>query len=102
MDSPVDRPRASPSAAKVDPPVSSPPVPPLTASIEEENRLDRVAHANIAKLCGGFSPMAIAEAAVDWAPHLGVSPGRQSALALSVLAEQVSLAESALEFLLLV
>ncbi len=59
MDSLVDRPRAPRS--KVGPPVSAPPIPPLTASIKEENPLDRVAHANIAKLCGGFSPLAIAE-----------------------------------------
>ena len=94
MDSLVDRPRAPRS--KVGPAVSAPPVPPLTASIKEENPLDRVAHANIAKLCGGFSPLAIAEAAADWALHLGVSPGRQSALALSAVAEQVSLLDSAL------
>ena len=94
MDSLVDRPRAPRS--KVGPPVSAPPVPPLTASIKEENPLDRVAHANIAKLCGGFSPLAIAEAAADWALHLGVSPGRQSALALSAVAGQASLVDSAL------
>ena len=94
MDSLVDRPRAPRS--KVGPAVSAPPVPPLTASIKEENPLDRVAHANIAKLCGGFSPLAIAEAAADWALHLGVSPGRQSALALSAVAGQVSLLNSAL------
>ena len=94
MDSLVDRPRAPRS--KVGPAVSAPPIPPLTASIKEENPLDRVAHANIAKLCGGFSPLAIAEAAADWALHLGVSPGRQSALALSAVAEQVSLVDSAL------
>ena len=94
MDSLVDRPRAPRS--KVGPAVSAPPIPPLTASIKEENPLDRVAHANIAKLCGGFSPLAIAVAAADWALHLGVSPGRQSALALSAIAEQVSLVDSAL------
>lgn len=98
MDSPVDRPRASPSAARAAvPPTFAPPVPPLPASIEGENPLDRVAHANIAKLSGGFSPMAIAEAAFDWALHLAVSPGRQCALALSALAKQASLTETALQ-----
>ncbi len=94
MDSLIDRPPAPPS--KVGRPVSAPPVPPLTASIKEENPLDRIAHANIAKLCGGFSPLAIAEAAADWALHLGVSPGRQSALALSAVAGQITLLDSAL------
>src|SRR5579871_959550 len=94
MDSLVDRPRVR--RTKAGPPVSAPPVPPLTAAIRQENPLDRVTHASIAKLSGGFSPLAIAEAATDWALHLGVSPGRQSALALGALAEQASLAESAL------
>ncbi len=97
MDSLVDRPGAGPSAAKgVVAPVSPPPIPPLPASMKPENPLDRVAHAAIAKLSGGFSPMAIAEAAFDWALHLAVSPGRQSALALSAFAKQASLAKTAL------
>jgi polyhydroxyalkanoate synthase subunit PhaC len=96
MDSPVDRPGARPSAAKgVVPPVSPPPISPLPAATGAENPLDRVSHANIARLAGGFSPMAIAEAAFDWALHLAVSPGRQSALALSALAKQASLAQTA-------
>jgi polyhydroxyalkanoate synthase subunit PhaC len=96
MDSPVDRPRVPPSAAKtVVPPVAPPPIPPLPPSIEGENPLDRLTHANIATLSGGFSPIAIAEAALDWALHLAISPGRQSALALSALAKQASLAQAA-------
>jgi polyhydroxyalkanoate synthase subunit PhaC len=96
MDSPVDRLGVPPSAAKgVVPPVSPPPIPPLPAAIGAENPLDRISHANIARLAGGFSPMAIAEAAFDWALHLAVSPGRQSALALSALAKQASLAQTA-------
>ena len=98
MDGPVDRPGAAPPSAKgVVPPVSPPPIPPLPASIGAENRFDRVTHAAIAKLSGGFSPMAVAEAAFDWALHLSVSPGRQSTLALSALAKQASLAETAFE-----
>jgi len=98
MDSPVDRSGLSSSAAKrVVPLVSPPPIPPLPSPIEQENVLDRAAHATIAKLSGGFSPMAIADAAFDWALHLAVSPGRQSALALSALVKQASLAEIALQ-----
>jgi polyhydroxyalkanoate synthase subunit PhaC len=98
MDYPVDRPHVPPPAAKpVVRAVSPPAVPPAPHAIEAENPLDRMTHANIAKLCGGFSPMAIAEAAFDWALHLGVSPGRQSALALSALAKQALLAEAAFE-----
>ncbi len=97
MDNPVDRRRSPASGAKAAvPPVSPPPIPPLPASIEAENQLDRVTHANIARIFGGFSPMAIAEAAFDWALHLAVSPGRQSALALSALAKQAAFADAAL------
>jgi polyhydroxyalkanoate synthase len=96
MDTPVVRARvptheASTSAPPVPPPaVASPP-----SLDENENRLDRVAHANIAKLSGGFSPMAVAEAAFDWGLHLAASPGRQAALALSALSKQASLMETA-------
>jgi polyhydroxyalkanoate synthase len=97
MDNPVDRAGAPLSPVKrVVPPVAPAPIPPLPASIGSENPLDRVSHASIARLAGGFSPMAIAEAAFDWALHLAVSPGRQSALALSALAKQGALAETAL------
>ena len=96
MDSLVNRPGAPPSAAKgVVPAISASPIPSLLASVEAESPLDRITHASIARLAGGFSPMAIAEAAFDWALHLAVSPGRGSALALSALAKQASLAEAA-------
>jgi polyhydroxyalkanoate synthase subunit PhaC len=98
MDSPTDRARVPPSAAKeVLPPISPPVAPPPPHAIGAENPLDRAVHANIAKLCGGFSPLAIAEAAFDWALHLWVSPGRQTDLALSALAKQALLAESTFE-----
>ena len=93
MDTPVIRARVPTHEASttVPPPaVASPP-----SMVENENRLDRVAHANIAKLSGGFSPMAVAEAAFDWGLHLAASPGRQAALALSALSKQASLMETA-------
>ena len=97
MDTPVVRARVPPHGSEQ---AAVPPVPPTAVApspslVENENPLDRVAHANIAKLSGGFSPMAIAEAAFDWGLHLAASPGRQAALALSALSKQASLMEAA-------
>jgi polyhydroxyalkanoate synthase len=39
--------------------------------------LDRVAHANVASATSGLSPSVLAEAWMDWATHLAVSPGKQ-------------------------
>ena len=58
--------------------------------------LDRIAHASLAELYGGFSPIALALATFDWAAHLAVSPGRQSELAMSAMAKAAGLAKSAL------
>src|SRR5271165_1263815 len=92
MDTPVVRARVPPhEASRPVPPVPPPAVAPPPSLVENENPLDRVAHANIAKLSGGFSPMAVAEAAFDWGLHLAASPGRQAALALSALSKQASL-----------
>lgn len=96
MDTPVVRARVPPQeAGRTVPPVPPTAVAPPPSLVENENPLDRVAHANIAKLSGGFSPMAIAEAAFDWGLHLAASPGRQAALALSALSKQASLMEAA-------
>ncbi len=39
--------------------------------------LDRMAHAAVAKTTSGLSPSVLAEAWMDWAAHLAVSPGKQ-------------------------
>ena len=39
--------------------------------------LDRMAHASVAKATSGLSPSVLAEAWMDWATHLAVSPGKQ-------------------------
>jgi poly[(R)-3-hydroxyalkanoate] polymerase subunit PhaC len=58
---------------------------------ERENALDHIVHTNIARLTGGFSPMALGLATFDWGLHLAVSPGKQADLALSALAKQAAL-----------
>jgi len=94
MDKQVTPARVSLQAAKSPPPpVPARTLPPPLVPVEQENPLDRVVHASIAELAGGFSPMALALAASDWALHLMASPGRQAALALSALARQASLLE---------
>ena len=91
MDKPVGRARVSLQATKGPPaPVPVRTLPPPLVPVEQENPLDRVVHASIAEFAGGFSPMALALAASDWALHLAASPGRQAALALSALARQAS------------
>ncbi|MDD2924437.1 alpha/beta fold hydrolase [Rhodoferax sp.] len=57
---------------------------PALASETPTQHLDRLVHAAIAPVSGGLSPVALALATVDWAWHLGVSPGRQ--LELTALA----------------
>ncbi|MEL6317700.1 MAG: poly-beta-hydroxybutyrate polymerase N-terminal domain-containing protein, partial [Pseudomonadota bacterium] len=42
--------------------------------------LDRALHAQVARLTGGLSPAMLAEAQLDWALHLAMSPGKQLAL----------------------
>src|SRR5271165_1143119 len=97
MDKPVNRVRAKSPAANVDvPSVPAPSPPPSVRSAENESPLDRFTHAKIAQLCGGFSPMGVAEAAFDWALHLAASPGRQAALALSALSKQAALLQTSL------
>ena len=49
----------------------------MLAPCEPFETLDRVAHAAVAKATSGLSPSVLAEAWMDWASHLAVSPGKQ-------------------------
>jgi polyhydroxyalkanoate synthase len=40
-------------------------------------KIDRMAHAGVAKATSGLSPSVLGEAWMDWAVHLAVSPGKQ-------------------------
>ncbi|MFT7027657.1 MAG: polyhydroxyalkanoate synthase [Paracoccaceae bacterium] len=64
--------RAAAAAAPCDP------SDPAQAGLE---RVDRSIHAGIARMTGGLSPAALAEAWADWAVHLAISPGKQTMLA---------------------
>ena len=103
MDQPLIRPSEAP-VTPVAPPVRPPPLaPPVPGGpgqqtrllFKEESALDHVAHAHLVALAGGFSPMALALAAYDWALHLSVSPGRQTDLALGALARLAALTREA-------
>src|SRR6478609_3473339 len=39
--------------------------------------LDHAAHAGLARLSSGLSPAAVADACMDWAANLAISPGKQ-------------------------
>ncbi|HZH50334.1 MAG TPA: alpha/beta fold hydrolase [Microvirga sp.] len=44
--------------------------------------LDHFAHASLARLTSGLSPAALADAYMDWAIHMAISPGKQFELAV--------------------
>ena len=53
---------------------------------------DRSLHAALAQANGGISPASAVEAFIDWALHLGLSPGKQLALSQRALRTGVALA----------
>ncbi|HZA93167.1 MAG TPA: alpha/beta fold hydrolase [Gemmatimonadales bacterium] len=57
--------------------------------------LDHAAHASLARLTGGLSPAALADAYVDWAVHLAISPGKQAELAVKAARKWARLAQFA-------
>lgn len=64
--------------AEADPPASGPEAAGKSTFYKE---IDRVAHAGVAKATSGLAPSVLAEAWMDWAVHLAVSPGKQMELA---------------------
>jgi polyhydroxyalkanoate synthase subunit PhaC len=69
----------------------------LEQSRAMETPADRILHAAMARLSGGFSPMGIAEAWFDWAVHLGASPGRMVEIAEAGLTETAHVAQTLLD-----
>lgn len=57
--------------------------------------LDHAAHASLARLTGGLSPAAVADAYMDWALHLAMSPGKQVELAAKAARKWARLAQFA-------
>jgi polyhydroxyalkanoate synthase len=66
-------------------PVSAPPSSPEpwddAALHQLRDALDHITHAGLARLTAGLSPAAIADAFMDWAVNLAISPGKQAELA---------------------
>lgn len=77
-----DRASESTGAPETAPPDESDPRPRPEQAFEA---LDRMAHAAVAKATSGLSPSVLAEAWMDWATHLAVSPGKQMSLAAQAL-----------------
>ena len=71
------------------------PVPVDTHPLHPHRNIDRAARAAVARLTGGVSPYAIAEAWSDWAMHLARAPGRQLELAERAQSNALLLAEHA-------
>ncbi|WP_310035221.1 PHA/PHB synthase family protein [Paraburkholderia graminis] len=70
----------------------------VVAAALSRNELDLAAHAAVAALTGGLSPASMMLAALDWALHIALSPGKgfdlakQCALASCELAQRMQLA----------
>ena len=57
--------------------------------------IDRSVHAAIARFTGGLSPMMLTSALLDWASHLGLSPGKQLQLVEKAIRKSIRLARYA-------
>jgi polyhydroxyalkanoate synthase subunit PhaC len=77
--------------------IDAPPVAPAPdpSSIMPEDPVDRMVHAALGTLHGGFSPMGLAEAWFDWMIHLSVSPGRMAEIGAETYADMTDLASRA-------
>lgn len=99
-----------PATAATDPslPASNPPLvgevrnPVYRSDPEDEDDLapvrraiDQSLHASVARMTGGLSPAALAEAWFDWAVHAAFSPGKQATLAVKLFRKRMRLAQFA-------
>ncbi|WP_188519876.1 PHA/PHB synthase family protein [Alsobacter metallidurans] len=71
-----------------------------TSAAFDENPADRLLHAAIGNLCWGFSPIGLAEAWMDWAMHLAISPARGAEIGASWTREAGRLAALNISMLL--
>ncbi len=70
---------------------TAPDIPPVDRYVDTETptrKLDRLVQTSVAPLTGNLSPIALGLAFMDWAWHLGASPGRQ--MELAALATQLA------------
>ena len=57
--------------------------------------IDQAVHATLARLTGGLSPAALADAWFDWGIHIAFSPGKQAALAVKATRKNMRLGQFA-------
>jgi polyhydroxyalkanoate synthase subunit PhaC len=74
---------------------SSTPLPPARDEIDRPTSGDRLMHATLGRFTAGISPAALALAYVDWALHLGASPGKWQVLLEKGLRKSLRLANYA-------
>ncbi|WP_445503805.1 PHA/PHB synthase family protein [Microvirga sp. G4-2] len=84
------------------PPSPTVPSPALPANLPGDaelhqlrDALDHATHAGLARLTGGLSPAALADAYMDWVVHLAISPGKQVELATKAARKWIRLAQFA-------
>ena len=68
----------------------------MKSSVPLQHDLDRVIHATVAQLTGGFSPLSAMTAYMDWLTHLAFSPGKQQELALKAMDKAVQITSYAM------
>lgn len=64
---------------------------------DADQDMNRAAHAGLARLTQGLSPVAVANAFTDWWAHLAMAPGKRQELAVSAFRQMTRLGQQALE-----
>lgn len=62
--------------------------------------IDQAVHSTLARLTGGLSPAALADAWFDWGIHIAFSPGKQAALAVKAMRKNMRLGQFAFRSLM--